>query len=166
MPTCPCWLCGNYGHVGRDCIEKMHSTNSHRHYTHCQETGHYSILCINLLKPQPPNNLKAIQCDFWFGHHYGSEYNKIRESTSVKYSNRTKKAIRTSDNLSYMPEGSNPLDLNIAQWLCDTTTLYDYQREMGKEGTWEQLYFGLLHGRSVQDAKLIDAFLHIHKRST
>ena len=72
-PTFPGWLCGNYGHVGRDCTEKLHSINSLRHCTTCQETGHYSILCTKPSKPQPPNNLNAIQCDFCFCHHYGSQ---------------------------------------------------------------------------------------------
>ena len=139
----------------------MHSTNSLRHCTNCQETGHYSILCTKSGKPQPPNNLNAIQCDFCFGHHYGSQCNKKKESTSVKYFNRTKKAIRISHNLSTMPEGSNQPDLNVAHWLHDTTTLNDNHREMGIQGSWKQLYFRLLDGHSVQDAKLIDGFLYI-----
>ena len=113
-PTFPCWLCGNNGNVGRECPEYMHSTNSLRKGINCQETGHYSILCSKPPKPQPPNNLNAIQCDICFGHHYGSECNKKKESTSVQYSNRTKKTIRTSHNISPMPEGSNQPDLNIA----------------------------------------------------
>ena len=165
-PTFPCWLRGNNGHAGRDCPEGMHSSNSLRKCTNCQETFHYSILCTKPCKPQPRNNLNAIHCDFCFGHHYGSECNKKKESTSVKYSNRTKKAIRTSHTISPMPEGSNQPDLNIAQWLHDTTTLNDYQREVGNEGAWEQLYFRLLDGHSVQDAKLIDGFLYIYKGST
>ena len=89
-----------------------------------------------------------------------------KESTSVKYSNRTKKAIRTSHNISPMPEGSNQPDLNIALWLHDSTTLNEYQREMGNEGPWEQLYIRLLDGHSVQHATLIDGFLYIYKGST
>ena len=165
-PTFPCWLYGNDGHIGRDCPQFMHNSNSLRKCTNCQETGHYSILCTKPLKPQPPNNLDAIQCDFSFGHHYGSEYNKKKESTLVKYSNRTKKVIRTSHNISPIPAGSNQLDLHIAQSLHDTSTLNDYQEEMGNEGTWERLYCTILDGHSVQDAKLIGGFLHIHKGST
>ena len=122
----------------------MHSTNSPRHYTNCQETGHYSILCTKPCQPQPPNNLYAIQYDFCFGHHYRSQCHKKKESTLVKYFNRTKNAIRTSHNLSPMPEGSNQPHMNFAYWLHDTTTQNDYQRIMGNEGSWEQLYFRLL----------------------
>ena len=114
-PIFPCCLCNNYGHVGRDCAKKMHSTNSLRHCTNCQEPGDYSILCTEPFKPQPPNNLNDIQYDFRFGHHYGSQCNKKKESTSVKNSNSIKKTIRTSHNLSRMPEESNLPDLNVAQ---------------------------------------------------
>ena len=165
-PTFLCWRCGNYGHVGTDCAATMHSTNSLRHCTNCQETGHYSILCTKPCKPQPPNNLNAIHCNFGFGYHYGSQCNKKKHSTSVQYSNRTKKAIRTSHNLSRMPEGSNQPDHNGAQWLHDTTILNDYQRERGNEGSWEQLYLRLLDAHAVHHAKLIDGFHYIHKGST
>ena len=165
-PTCPCWTCGNHGHLGTDCPEKMHRTNSLRHCTNCQETGHYSILCTKPCKPQPPNNLNASQCDFCFSHPHGSQWNKKKQSTSVKYSNKTKKTIRTSHDLSPMPEGSNQPGLNVAQWLHDTTTPNNYRREMGNEGSCEQLDFRLLDGHSVQDTKLIDVFLYIYKGST
>ena len=39
--------------------------------------------------------------------------------------------------LSPMSEGSNQPDLNVPQWLHDSSTLIDYQREMGTEGSWE-----------------------------
>ena len=106
-PMFPCWLCGNYEHIGRDCPESIHSHNSLRKCTNWQETSYYSILCSKQYKPQLPNDLNAIQCDFCFGHYYGSECNKKKESTSVKYSNRIKTAIRTSHNISLIPEGSN-----------------------------------------------------------
>ena len=54
-----------------------------------------------------------------------------------------------------MPEGRNYSGLNIEQWLHDTTTLNDYQGEMGNQSQWQQLYFRLLHGHSVQDANFI-----------
>ena len=130
----------------------MHSSNSLRKCTNCQETGYYSILCTKPPKPQPPNDLNAIPCDFCFAHHYRSECNEEKQGTSVGYSNRTKKAIRTSYNISPMPAGSNQPELNIAQWLHDTTILNDYHSEMGNQGPWEQLYFRLLNGHSVQDA--------------
>ena len=84
----------------------------------------------------------------------------------MQYSNRTTESLRTYHNISLMPEGSNQPDINIAQWLHDTTTLNDYQREIGNLGTWEQLYFRLRDGHAVQDAKLIDGFLYIHKGFT
>ena len=124
--TFPCWLCGNYGHVGTDCTEEIHSTNSLRHCTNCQETGHYGILCTKPSKPQLANNLNAIQCDFCSGQPYSSQCNKKTESTSVKYSKRTKKAINTSHNLSPIPEASNHADLHVAEWLDDPSTLRDY----------------------------------------
>ena len=104
-PTFPSWLCGNHEHAGKDCQQSIHSSNSLqvRKCTNCQETGPYSILCTKPPKAQPRNNLNAIQCDFYFGHNYGSECNKKKESTSVKYSNRTKNAITTSHNISPMP---------------------------------------------------------------
>ena len=68
--------------------------------------------------------------------------------------------------ISPMPEGSNQPELNIAPCLSGTTTLNDYQREVRNEGPWEHLYFRLLDGHSVQDAKLIDGFLYIYKGST
>ena len=165
-PTIRCWLCGNDVHVGRDCSESMHSSNSLRQCTNWQETGHYIILCTKLLEQQPPNTLNAIQCDICFGHHYGSECNKKTESNSVNYLNRTNKVIRTCHNISPMPEGSNQPDLNMADWLHDSTTLNDDQREMGNEGPCEQLYFRHLDGHSVQDAKFIDGFLYIYQEST
>ena len=81
QPTFTCWLCNNDEHVDTDCTEKMHTTNSLRHCTNCQETGHYSILCTKPSQPQLLNNLNAFQCDFCFGHHYGSQCNKKNEST-------------------------------------------------------------------------------------
>ena len=137
--TFPCKLCGNYEHVGTDCPEKFHSTNSLRHCRNRQETGHYSILCTKPSSPQPPNNLNDIQCDLCFGHHYGSQCNKKKQGTSVKYPYRTKNAIRTCHNLSPIPKDRNQADPNIAQWLHDTTTLDAYPREIGNEGAWEQL---------------------------
>ena len=157
VSTFLCWLCGNHGHVGTDCPEKQHTTNSLRYCINCQETGS---------TPQPLINLNAIQCHVCFGHPYGSQCNKKKESTSVAYSNRTKKAIRTCYNLSPMPESSNQPDLHVAQWLYDTTTLNDYHTEIGNVGSWEHLYFKLLDGHSVQDAKLIDGFLYIYKGYT
>ena len=68
--------------------------------------------------------------------------------------------------ISPMPEGSNQPELNIAPCLSGTTTLNDYQREVRNEGPWEHLYFRLLDGHSVQDAKLIDGFLYIYEGST
>ena len=65
-----------------------------------------------------------------------------------------------------MPEGRNHPGLNIEQWLHDTTTLNDYQGEMGNQGQWQQLYFRLLHGHSVQDANFIHWLLDIYKGST
>ena len=144
----------------------MHSTYSLRHCINCQETGYYSILCTKPYTPLPTNNLNAIHCDFCVAHHYGSQSNKKKESPSVTYSNRTKNAIRTSYNLLSIPERRNQPDLIVAQWLHDTTTLNLYYREMGNEGSWEELYFRLLNGHSVQDAKLIDRFLHVYQGST
>ena len=63
--------------------------------------------------------------------------------------------------LSHMPEGSNQPDLNVAQWLHNTNTVNNYQSEIGKEGSWKQLYFRLLDVHRVQDAKLRDGFLYI-----
>ena len=80
-------------------------------------------------------NLNAIQCDFCFGHHYGSQCNKKKESTAVKYSNMTKKAMRIFHNLLPMPEGSNQPDLNVTQWLNDTNMLNDYQSAMSNEAS-------------------------------
>ena len=37
---------------------------------------------------------------------------------------------------------------------------------MGKEGLWEQLYFWLLNGDSVQNAKPINRFLYSYKGCT
>ena len=65
-----------------------------------------------------------------------------------------------------MPAGSNQPDLNVVQCLHDTTTQNDYQREMGNEGTWEQVYYRVLDGQSVPDVKLIAGFLYIYKGST
>ena len=42
--TLSCCLCGDYGHIGTDCRKTMHSCNTFRKCTNCQETGHYSIL--------------------------------------------------------------------------------------------------------------------------
>ena len=106
-PTFPCWLCGNHGHAGKDCPESIHSSNSLGKCTNCQETGDYSILCTKPPKQQAPNNLNAIRCDFCIGHHYGSECNNKKESPAVMYSNRTKKTITTSDDISPMPESGN-----------------------------------------------------------
>ena len=144
----------------------MHRCNSLRKCTNCQETGHYSILWTKPPKPQPLNDLNAILCNFCFGPQYGSECNKNKDSTSVTYYNRTKQTIRTSNHILLMPAGSNQPDLNIAQWLHDGTTLNDYYREMGNKCAREQFYFRLLDGHSVHDAKLIDGFLYIYKRST
>lgn len=113
-PTGPCWLCNNYGHVAKDGPDSMHSSIRLRECTNWQETGDYHIPCPQLHKLQPLNNLNAIQSAFCFGHHYGRECHETKESTSVKYSNGTKKAIRTSDNISPIHEGSNQADLNIA----------------------------------------------------
>ena len=65
-----------------------------------------------------------------------------------------------------MSEVRNLPDCHIAQWWHDTITLNDYRREIGNERTWEQLYFRLLHGQLVQDAKRIDRFFYIYKGST
>ena len=39
-PAFPCYLCGNYGHVARDCLESIHRSNSFRKNTNYQATGH------------------------------------------------------------------------------------------------------------------------------
>ena len=107
QPHFACWLCGNYEHVGKDRPESMHGSNSLRKCTNCQVTGYYSILWTKRPNAHPSNTLNASQCDFCFGHHYGSECNKKKPCTSVRYSNRTKQAIRIWHNKSPMPEGSN-----------------------------------------------------------
>ena len=134
--TFPYRLCGKYRHVVTDCAGKSHRTKSVRYGTNRQETGHYSILCTKPAKPQQPNNLNVIPCNFCFGHHHGSQCNEKKDSTSVKYYNRTKKAMRAFQNLSPMPEESNQPDLNVATWLHHTTTVNDNQSELGNEGSW------------------------------
>ena len=114
-PTFPSQLCGNYGHVGTDCPEKMDTTNSFRHCTNCQETRHYRIQCTKPFKQQAWNTLNVFHWDFSFVPHHSSQCNKMKERTSRKYSNRTKHEIRIFDNWSHMPEGRNQPDLNFAQ---------------------------------------------------
>ena len=166
IPTVPCCLCGNYGHAGKVCPESMHSSNSLRICTTCQELSHYSILCTKPPKVQPRNNLNAIPCAFYVVHHYGIARDTAEECTSVKYSNRTMKVIRTCHHILRMPEGRNQPDLNITLWLHDTNTLNDYNREMGNESPCEHLYVRLLAGYLLQAAKLIAGSLYIYRALT